>query len=138
MPSISAVLTAAGESVRMGRAKPLLTWHGVTLVEYQIASLVDAGVSEVVVVLGHRHETVATHVRGLGVRHVVNPHYRQGRATSIKAGLATLNPSMAEAVLVLNVDQPRTETSLQHTLEAHRQHSPLITIPTYKNRGVLK
>ena len=42
MPLISAILTAAGESTRMGRPKPLLPWHGVPLVEYQTAALVDA------------------------------------------------------------------------------------------------
>ena len=134
MPSISAVLTAAGESVRMGRAKPLLIWHGVTLVEYQTASLVDAGVSEVVVVLGHRHETVAAHVRGVGVRHVVNPHYRQGRATSIKAGLQAIDPA-AEGILLLGVDQPRPPEIISQVVDAHLDRKALITAPRYRGRG---
>ena len=134
MPSISAVLTAAGESVRMGRPKPLLIWHGVTLVEYQTASLVDAGVSEVVVVLGHRHETVAAHVRGVGVRHVMNHHYRQGRVTSIKAGLQAIDPA-AEGILLLGVDQPRPPEIISKVVDAHLDRKALITAPRYRGRG---
>ena len=48
---ISAIVTAAGESTRMGRPKPLLQWQGVPLIRYQVDSLVAAGVDEVVVVL---------------------------------------------------------------------------------------
>ena len=49
--SVSAILTAAGGSTRMGRPKALLPWHGVTLIEYQIACLIEVGAAEVVVVV---------------------------------------------------------------------------------------
>ena len=47
MALMSAILTAAGESTRMGRLKPLLSWHGVTQVQYQIAGLLGAGLAGV-------------------------------------------------------------------------------------------
>ena len=107
MSGVSAILTAAGESTRMGSPKPLLSWKGTTLVEYQVRCLLDAGCSEVVVVLGHAAEMVEPHVVGEHVRHVLNPLYRQGKTTSIKAGLGVVSDD-ADGILLLAVDQPRT------------------------------
>lgn len=134
MAAISAILTAAGESTRMGRPKPLLSWHGVTLVEYQIASLLDAGVSEIVVVLGHEHDSVAPHVKVPGVRSVVNRDYRQGKTTSIKAGLRRIAPTATD-ILLLAVDQPRPAEIIRAIIEAHRINSALITSPRYRGHG---
>ena len=134
MALISAILTAAGESTRMGRPKPLLLWHGVSLIEYQAASLIRAGVAEVVVVLGHGVEEIAAHVKGGGVRYVVNPHHRQGKTTSIKAGLKSANPS-ATGILLLAVDQPRPPEIISAVIEAHLQSNALITSPRYRGRG---
>ncbi len=134
MPKVSAVLTAAGESTRMGSPKPLLTWRGLTLVEYQVASLTAAGASDVVVVLGHRHEEVSPHVEGPAVRYVVNQRYRDGRSTSIRAGIAETAPD-AEAILLLGVDQPRPPEIVAETLASHLDSGALITSPRRNGRG---
>ena len=91
----------------MGSPKPLLRWHGVSLVEYQTRCLLEGGVSEVVVVLGHRAEDVIPFVEGPNVRYVVNSRYREGKTTSIKTGLAAVSLD-ADAIALLAVDQPRT------------------------------
>jgi molybdenum cofactor cytidylyltransferase len=118
----------------MGRLKPLLAWHGLKLVEYQVANLVAGGATEVTVVLGHRYEEVVPHVRGPGVGYVVNPHYRDGRSTSIKAGVARVQPD-AEAIVVLGVDQPRPSEIVAKVLEAHLAAGALITSPRHEGRG---
>ena len=88
MAGVAAVLIAAGESVRMGAPKPLLPWLGDTLIEYQVNSLREAGVSQTVVVLGHAAADVAPLVEGSDdVIVLVNPHYREGKTTSIKLGI---------------------------------------------------
>ena len=134
MALVSAILTAAGESTRMGRPKPLLSWHGVTLVQYQVAGLLDAGVAEVVVVLGHQHQAVTPHVEGPSVRYVVNPNYRQGKTTSIKAGLRAIDPT-AEGILLLAVDQPRPPEIISAVMEAQAKSAALITAPRFNGRG---
>ena len=134
MPFVSAILTAAGESSRMGRPKPLLPWHGVPLVEYQAASLIDAGASEVVVVLGHRHELVAPYVRGAHVRWVDNPDYRLGKTTSIRAGLRAVDASATD-ILLLAVDQPRPPETISVIIDAHLHEKALITSPRHRGRG---
>lgn len=134
MPGVSAILTAAGESTRMGRPKPLLPWCGTTLVEYQVSSLVRAGVSEVIAVLGHQAEAVAPYVRGPNVRHVVNPDYRKGKSTSVKAGLKAIYRD-ADAILLLAVDQPRPSLIISQVIQSHLESGALITSPRRQGRG---
>ena len=134
MAGTSAILTAAGESTRMGRPKPLLPWHGVPLVQYQTSSLMEAGVAEVVVVLGHRWEEVAPHAEGPGVRWVSNPRYRLGRTTSIKTGLESIDPDATD-ILLLGVDQPRPPEIVSAVIRAHEQSDVPVTAPRYRGRG---
>lgn len=134
MGEISAVLTAAGESTRMGSPKPLLLWHGVSLVQYQVSCLFDVGVSDVIVVLGHRADVVVPYVEKSGARHVINPHYREGKTTSIKAGLKCVS-SDADAVLYLAVDQPRTKEIIAQVIASHFSSNALITSPRYDGHG---
>ena len=118
----------------MAQPKPLLQWRGSTLIRCQIDSLLQGGVEEVVVVLGHMHEQVARHAEGPGVRWVLNPDYRTGRASSIRAGLAALDPR-TDAVVLLGVDQPRPPEIVRAVLEAHAgAHAP-ITAPRHRGRG---
>ena len=56
MPGVWAILLAAGESSRMGQLKALLPWRDTSLIEHQLRSLLDAGVEQVVVVIGHDAE----------------------------------------------------------------------------------
>ncbi len=131
---VSAVLTAAGESTRMARPKPILPWRGSTLVRCQVESLLRGGVDEVVVVLGHLREQVSPHVEGAGARWALNPDYRTGRASSIRAGVAALDPR-TDAVLLLGVDQPRPPEIVRAVLEAHARAGAPITAPRHRGRG---
>ena len=135
-PATAAILLAAGESRRMGSLKALLPWQGSTLLAYQIASLRQAGVEPVVVVLGHQAGRLKPEVEGKeGVIWRVNPDYRQGKTTSIKAGLNVLDPGRPSAILILNVDQPRSAETIGSLLLQHRQGGRSITIPRYRGKG---
>ena len=134
MPGISAILTAAGESTRMGRPKPLLPWHGVPLLQYQLRSLTQAGVAEVVVVLGHDAQITAPYATGPRTRFAVNPDYRRGKTTSIRAGLEVIDPDASD-ILLLAVDQPRTAALISTIIGAHVRHGALITSPRFEGHG---
>jgi molybdenum cofactor cytidylyltransferase len=123
----SAILLAAGESTRMGRPKALLPWRGGTLLEYQVAELRAAGVDDVVVVLGHGAEALRPHVPP-EARVVVNEAYRDGRASSLRAGAAAL-PDSAGPIVVLGVDQPRPREVVRRLLEAQARSGAPITVP---------
>jgi CTP:molybdopterin cytidylyltransferase MocA len=143
---VAALLLSAGESRRMGRPKALLPWPAqygpdTTLLAHQIQALKAAGVDRVVVVLGHQAEVLRAAVEPLlpphlaGVVWTVNPHYQQGKTTSIKAGIAALGTASCDALLILNVDQPRNADTIRHLLAEHRRGGGLITIPTYRDKG---
>lgn len=141
----SAILLAAGVSRRMGTLKALLDWQGRPLIIHQIVALREAGADEVIVVLGHRADELQARiganrdVYNLGrVRCVINEDYAQGKTTSIKTGLWALGPSADSdaAILMLNVDQPRSVRIIRETLDAHHDaDANLITIPTYRGKG---
>ena len=135
MAGVAAVLIAAGESVRMGTPKPLLPWLGGTLIDYQVKSLREAGVSQTVVVLGHAATEVAPHVKGSSdVSVLINSRYREGKTTSIKLGVRETDPQ-ASALLLLAADQPRPPALLRHILEKHLEGQALITQPVYEGKA---
>ena len=136
MADVVAILLAAGESRRMGQLKALLPWQGVSLIKHQVASLRAGGVDQVVVVLGHRSDELKSELGDTaGVSWQLNPDYLQGKTTSIKAGLNALGTDQPQALLLLNVDQPRSAGVIRFLLEDHRSHGSLITIPTHKGKG---
>ncbi len=136
MAAVIAILLAAGESRRMGQLKALLPWQGTSLLKHQVTSLRAGGVDRVVVVLGHRSDELKAELAGIeGVAWQLNPDYLQGKTTSIKAGLSTLGSDQLDALLILNVDQPRNADVIRSLLKEHQYQGSLITIPTHKGKG---
>ncbi len=134
-PRVSAVLLAAGESVRMGRPKPLLRWEGTTLVQYQVASLLRAGVDEVCVVTGTGGEAVSQlFLDSYGVQVVPNPDFRKGKTTSVRAGVRAVSAA-ATAIVILAVDQPRPDWVIRRVVSSHRLSGAPVTSPRYCGRG---
>ena len=116
---ISSIVLAAGQSTRMGgNPKALLDWGGEPLVCYQVRQLLEAGVDEVVVVLGYRADEVRRKLYGLKCRVMVNPRYIAGRAGSLRIGAKAVNRD-ADTIVVLNVDQPRPASLIRELLEKH-------------------
>jgi molybdenum cofactor cytidylyltransferase len=123
---IAALIMAAGESTRMGRLKQLLPWDGMPLVAWQASQMRDAGVEDVIVVLGHEASKVGAAVPSWA-RTTVNEAYRDGRATSVRRGAEAL-AAETEAVLLLNVDQPRPAWLSRLLIENWRtSHAPLVS-----------
>ena len=118
----------------MGKLKPLLDWFGAALVQRQVESLLEAGVDEVFVVTGYRAYEVNEAVSGDRVHRVLNPHYAQGKSTSVKAGLAAL-PDDTEAIVVLAADQPRPASLIRAVLQSHADNDALISCPRFEGRG---
>ena len=120
----------------MGRLKALLPWHGTTLLAHQISVLLQGGADRVVVVVGHQSDELKPIMKDwVGVAWALNPDYAQGKTTSIKAGLDALGPNRLDAILILNVDQPRSADTIQYLLQQHRESGKQITIPTYRGKG---
>ncbi len=120
----------------MGELKALLPWQGQSLIGHQLTALVDGGVDRVLVVLGHRFEELRPEIAGKPkVEWVLNSDYRQGKTTSIKAGLRALASHPPETLLFLNVDQPRSAATISGLLQQHQSGRSRITIPTHGGKG---
>ncbi len=127
--AVAAILLAAGESRRMGSPKPLLAWQGATLIEYQIAQLREAGVDDVIAVLGHRSQDILPLVTAAGARGVINETYREGRASSLRTGADAAEG--AQTIMILSVDQPRPAAVTRRLLATHASG---ITVPSHDGR----
>ncbi|NQW24539.1 MAG: nucleotidyltransferase family protein [SAR202 cluster bacterium] len=136
MPGVWAILLAAGESSRMGQLKALLPWRNTTLLEHQLRSLLDAGVQQIVVVLGHDADRLKPIVDSVdGASWVLNPDYLAGKTTSLKSGVGAVTGQQASDVLLLNVDQPRNADTVRTLLDRHVASANRITIPTHGGKG---
>ncbi len=103
----TAIVLAAGAGARMGGApKQLLPLGDRPVLQHVLDAVAEAGLVDVVLVLGHRAEDIAgAIVAPPGTRMVVNPCHADGQSTSLRAGLDALSP-IARSALVLLGDQP--------------------------------
>jgi CTP:molybdopterin cytidylyltransferase MocA len=123
---VGAVLLAAGSASRMGgQPKCLLQLDGTSLIERQISALIAAGVSDIVVVLGHYADVIAAAVRHFPVRIVHNLHPDEGQASSLRMGLAAWEATAQhefDAYYIGLADQPLIGTGeITDLLAAHQQ-----------------
>ncbi|MEI6726257.1 MAG: DVU_1551 family NTP transferase [Actinomycetes bacterium] len=103
MKQVSAIVLAAGFSSRMPAFKPLVEVEGRTLLERAVGACTEAGITDVVVVTGHRGAEVATAAQALSARPVRNELFESGMYSSVRVGVCAL-PSPAGHFFVLPVD----------------------------------
>lgn len=121
---ISAVILAAGESTRFAGTKQLAELGGKTLVQRAIDTVPHPDVTDVVIVLGHRADKIATATRvPKGTRFVINEDYREGMASSIRVGILALREDTTGALLLL-ADQPLVTRSLLRAMVSAFEKGP--------------
>ncbi|MFQ5915934.1 MAG: NTP transferase domain-containing protein, partial [Nitrospinota bacterium] len=103
--AVSIVLLAAGLSRRTGRNKLLLPLGGKPVVRRVAEAACAAGAREVIAVTGHEGDLVADALAGLPLRRAHNPEYREGQASSLRAGLREVDRGSRGVMFVLG-DQP--------------------------------
>lgn len=131
---VAGVVLAAGQATRFGQTKQLLPWQGTTMVGHVVDVALVAGLSPVVVVVGHDGERVTAAVADRPVQVVWNPEYAAGQSTSVRQGVAALPPSCSAAVFLL-ADQPGImPETVRAIVQAHRETLAPIVAPTYKGQ----
>ena len=135
---IPAIVLAAGRSSRMGRAKATLpAGGGHTFLTRIVQTFLDAGVDDVIVVVGHDAEPIASSFSesGLPARFVVNREYDRGQLSSLLAGLNVLDRPGVAAVLLTLVDVPLVSAAtVRAVIDAYRRtHAPIVR-PTSGDR----
>jgi molybdenum cofactor cytidylyltransferase len=121
------IILAAGESKRFGETKQLLDWNGKPFVRHVAETTLHAGLEPVLVVVGFHAAEIESALNGLPVRIIHNPDYREGQATSIRAGINATPKNIGAAVFLL-ADQPQIPAEVIRALgEAHTQSlSPIL------------
>jgi molybdenum cofactor cytidylyltransferase len=133
--SIAGLILAAGESSRMGRDKALLPYGDRTFLETIVATLRQAGVLRIAVVLGHHAEEIrrAVDLGDAGI--VINPDYRLGQTSSLQAGLRSLDIPAVEAILLCLVDHPAVSAdSVQVMIQTFRESGAPVIVPSFEKR----
>lgn len=106
---ISALVLAAGRSLRFGQTKQLLRFNKKTMLETVVDRCLDSEVDEVVLVLGHKAEEILGKSEFGAARVVLNKDYDKGLSSSLKVGVGAVDPQ-SEAVIIVLGDQPQFET----------------------------
>ena len=135
---VPAIVLAAGRSSRMGRAKATLPLgDGDTFLTRIVRTFLNAGVDDVVVVVGHDADAIVASFApsGLPARFVVNPEYDRGQLSSLIAGLGVVDRPGVAAALVTLVDVPLVSAAtVREVIACYRRTHAHVVRPTSGTR----
>ena len=127
----TAVILAAGQGTRMKSSKPKVLHEilGRPMIAYLLDTLREAGVNDIVVVVGHQAEAVKEALKDYGVRFVVQePQLGTGHAVQVAMPAV---PPRAETVMVLCGDAPLISgESILALQRLHASTGAAITVQT--------
>lgn len=128
---LHAIVLAAGASSRFGSAKQLVRVAGRPLLHSAVARAAEVAGAAVIVVLGARAAELTALLTHSQSSVVINRDWREGIASSIRAGVARL-PASCTAVLVTLVDQAGvTAEDLKRLVSAWRRQPDYIAAARY-------
>ncbi len=132
---VSCIVLAAGESKRFGSPKPLARIGTKTVIEIIQDKLLSSGLSEIIVVLGHKADCIIPFVnKNRRISYTINSNYVLGQTSSVKAGLIKVNPG-SKGIMVLPVDMPAVSPdTIDELIHIFLEKSPLILVPEYQER----
>jgi molybdenum cofactor cytidylyltransferase len=127
--SISAIVLAAGKSVRMGQQKMLMPWGNTTVLGKVIETLQAAEVKDITLVANS-----ATALQITNYKLPITLNNNGEMLESIQLGLQEQKPS-AEATLICLGDQPQVqESSVRNVCNIFRENKSSIVVPSYQMR----
>ena len=119
----------------MGTPKATLAYRGRTFLELIVETLRAGGLERIFVVLGHQAAEIQQRVEIDGAQVVINPDYRSGQTSSLRAGLRALIADDTEAVLLCLVDHPAVSAeTVRIVASVFRDGGAPVVIPTYHGR----
>ncbi len=115
---VTAIILAAGESLRMGRPKQQIEIDGHALLKKTVSAVTGSAVKNTIVVLGHKAEEHVKIIRELPVHTIIHDQWGEGIGSSLKAGLKYTIKTFptTEAILILVCDQPFLSAAYINTL----------------------
>jgi molybdenum cofactor cytidylyltransferase len=127
---IPAIVLAAGKSTRMGRPKATLPLNAGTFLSRIVRTFHEAGVGDVVIVVGHEAEAIVASLSDADVRarFTLNPDYESGQLSSLLRGLDAVDTPEVAGALVTLVDVPLVTAATVHAVVNRYQatHAPIV------------
>ncbi len=124
---VAGVILAAGASRRMGENKMLLELDGESLVRRAAKRALGAGLSPVVVVIGHEAARLRAELKDLPLVFAINPDYTGPTSGSLHRGLDTLGVDVAAVVVMLgDMVRVTAETLAMLVAAARGTRAPLV------------
>jgi molybdenum cofactor cytidylyltransferase len=100
------MILAAGLSRRMGAVnKLLIEFKGKSVLRHAVDNTLAASFWETIVVIGPEPDKIGQEVNNLAERCVLNPDYKEGIASSIRAGIKEVSPQ-CQGTIILLADMP--------------------------------
>src|SRR6266516_797906 len=126
---VAGVILAAGASRRMGKNKLLLELDGESLIRRAAKRALGAGLSPVVVVIGHEAERLRAELKDLPLEFAVSPDYTGPTSGSLHQGLNALGPDVGACVVMLGDRVRVSEDTLAMLVAAARgTEAPLVVL----------
>jgi len=128
---VAGIVLAAGASRRMGRNKMLLELEGEPLVRRAARRALAAGLSPVVVVLGHEADRVRAALADLGVLIALNPDFAGPTSGSLHTALDLLGEDVGAAVVLLGDMVHVSEAALAELMRRARSSDAPLVVSRY-------
>jgi CTP:molybdopterin cytidylyltransferase MocA len=129
--SVHVLVLAAGEARRFGSPKQLARIGDRPLLPLAVSRAVQIAGHAVTVVLGAYAAELTQALRHANVSLVINRQWREGMASSIRAGMAQV-PGSADGVLLMLADQPDvTHDDLARLVAAWRRQTESLAAASY-------
>ena len=129
---LQAVILAAGKGTRLKAKtdtlpKAMIEIEGKPLLEYSLDALIENGITDVVLVVGFRHETIGrkfgTDYRGLKIRYVLNENYA---GSGSMYSLALVKDIIEDEILLMESDLLYESRAISLLLEDGHPNSILV------------
>ena len=128
---LHAIVLAAGASTRFGSAKQLVRIAGRPMLHATVTRAVEVAGNAVIVVLGARAEELAPLLSHSPASIVINRDWREGLASSIRAGVARLPAACSGAMLLLADQAAVTAEDLRRLAGAWRRQTAYAAAAVY-------
>lgn len=132
---VSAIVLAAGSSVRVGRPKQLLPLAGRPLLQHVLDAALQSCVNEVVLVLGYRAPEVRAaldfpHPERVSV--VTNHRHQRGLSSSLRLGLRSTRRCAQGAAILLGDQVGVTPELIDRVAQAFAAADALVARPVFR------
>ena len=135
---IMGVILAAGNSTRMGKDNKLLKNIGdAPLIRNTVIEMLRSDLDNCSIVLGYQSDKVADVIKDLNINLILNPLWKEGQASSLKAAINTLDSTYSDILIMLG-DLPGIKSGhINRIIEEHlltNNRRSKITIPSFKGQ----